>query len=236
MNYYEYLGISMNASFEEIDKAYKKLALKFHPDTNSGDRYFEEQFKQLNEAHSVLSHAEKRQKYDIGLLNETNKHFKIEELKRKAAEKELELQKQIEIRKRQKEAYERQLQSQQQEKFQQKSYEVTTSNYRQEQRPKTDKRKFWRRAVNIMLIITIGLGIVIFSTKKGEWKSKPNVTQKKESETNKTTTQKETKGKAKIKVDNKTVEKVLTDSTNIDEKDSKKELEKHSDSSFIKSN
>lgn len=239
MNYYEYLGISMNASFEEIDKAYKKLALKFHPDTNSGDKYFEEQFKQLNEAHSVLSDTDKRQKYDINLINETNKHFKIEELRRKAEEKELELQKQIEIRKRQKEAYERQLQSQQQEKLQHKSYEVTGSAYRQEQRPTkkvSDKRRLWKRAVNIMLITTIGLGIVILSTKKGEWRTKPNDTQKKESETNKITTQKETKSKVKIKADRKSVEKALTDSTNIDDKENQKELEKRSDSSYIKSN
>ena len=240
MNYYEYLGISMNASFEEIDKAYKKLALKFHPDTNSGDKYFEEQFKQLNEAHSILSDTDKRQKYDISLINETNKHFKIEELKRKAEEKEIELQKQIEIRKRQKEAYERKLQSQPQEKLQQQSYLVTTANtYKQEQKSikkAPDKRKFWRRAVTIMLMITIGLGIVILSTKKGDWRSKLNDTQKTETETNKTATQKETKSKVKTKIDKKTIENTLTDSIKIDDKDSQREIEKHSDTTSFKPN
>ena len=203
MNYYEYLGISMNASFDEIDKAYKKLALKFHPDINSGDKYFEEQFKMLNQAHSVLSDADKRQQYDISLINETNKHYKIEELKRKAEEKELEILKQIEIRKRQKEAYERQLQTQQQ------SQAIITSPYKNEQKPikrEVDKRKFWRQAVNVMWVIVIGLGIVILSTKKGEWKNKS-----KEIPTNnssiKTTPQRELKSKVKNTVEKKSTNK-----------------------------
>ena len=63
-DYYELLGVPRNASEEEIKKAYRKLALQYHPDRNPGDKQSEEKFKEVSEAYQILSDAEKRAKYD----------------------------------------------------------------------------------------------------------------------------------------------------------------------------
>jgi molecular chaperone DnaJ len=63
-DYYEVLGVSKGASESEIKKAYRKLALQYHPDKNPGDTEAEEKFKEAAEAYEVLSNAEKRQRYD----------------------------------------------------------------------------------------------------------------------------------------------------------------------------
>ena len=63
-DYYEVLGLSKGATAEEIKKAYRKLAMKYHPDYNPGDKDAEEKFKEINEANEVLSDPEKRQRYD----------------------------------------------------------------------------------------------------------------------------------------------------------------------------
>lgn len=63
-DYYEVLGVSKNATKEEIKKAYRKQALKFHPDKNPGDKVSEENFKEAAEAYEVLSNDEKKARYD----------------------------------------------------------------------------------------------------------------------------------------------------------------------------
>jgi len=63
-DYYEILGVQKNASKDEIKKAYRKQALKYHPDKNPGDKSSEEKFKEAAEAYEVLSNDEKRSKYD----------------------------------------------------------------------------------------------------------------------------------------------------------------------------
>jgi molecular chaperone DnaJ len=63
-DYYEVLGVGKNASAEEIKKAYRKVAMQFHPDRNPGDKTAEEKFKEAAEAYEVLSDAEKKTQYD----------------------------------------------------------------------------------------------------------------------------------------------------------------------------
>ncbi|GHN02673.1 molecular chaperone DnaJ [Cytophagales bacterium WSM2-2] len=64
IDYYKVLGLEKNASTDDIKKAYRKLSLKYHPDLNPKDEAANAKFKQLNEAHEVLSDPEKRKKYD----------------------------------------------------------------------------------------------------------------------------------------------------------------------------
>ena len=63
-DYYEVLGVSKGASADEIKKAYRKMAIKYHPDKNPGDKEAEEKFKEAAEAYDVLSDADKRARYD----------------------------------------------------------------------------------------------------------------------------------------------------------------------------
>src|SRR6266851_1669236 len=70
-DYYETLGVPKGASAEEIRKSYRKLARKYHPDLNPGDKSSEDRFKNVQEAYDVLSDTKKRQMYDqVGFYSE----------------------------------------------------------------------------------------------------------------------------------------------------------------------
>ena len=68
MNYYEILGVSINADENEIKSKYRKLAMKYHPDRNPDDKKAEEMFKKVSEAYEVLGDKEKRKEYDKKIL------------------------------------------------------------------------------------------------------------------------------------------------------------------------
>ena len=70
-NYYDILGVSKNATADEIKKAYRTLAFKYHPDRNQGDAAAEEKFKQISAAYDVLGDEAKRRNYDLGGYSES---------------------------------------------------------------------------------------------------------------------------------------------------------------------
>lgn len=72
-DYYKILGVDKSASQDEIKKAYRKLAVKYHPDKNPGDKEAEKRFQEINEANEVLSDPEKRKKYDA--MGENWRHY-----------------------------------------------------------------------------------------------------------------------------------------------------------------
>ena len=79
-DYYDVLGVNKNAGDEEIKKAYRKLAMKYHPDRNPNKKEAEERFKEINEAYAVLSDKEKRKQYDTFGAEGFRKRFTQEDI------------------------------------------------------------------------------------------------------------------------------------------------------------
>ena len=79
-DYYEVLGCKKGASVEELKKAYRKLAVKYHPDKNQGDKQAEERFKEINEAYAVLSDPKKKEQFDQFGSNNFHQRFSQEDI------------------------------------------------------------------------------------------------------------------------------------------------------------
>ena len=79
-DYYKTLGVDKGASAADIKKKFRKLALKYHPDQNQGDKAAEQKFKEINEAYAVLSDAEKRKQYDMFGADGFNQRFSTEDI------------------------------------------------------------------------------------------------------------------------------------------------------------
>ncbi len=73
-DYYRTLGLRPDASAEEIKKVYRKLALKYHPDSNGGNHDSEDRLKEINEAYHILGDEEKRRRYDLQCLQDSESH------------------------------------------------------------------------------------------------------------------------------------------------------------------
>lgn len=82
IDYYKALGLNKNATDAEIKKAYRKLAMQYHPDQTKGDKQAEEKFKQISEAYAVLSNKEKRRQYDQFGSNQFHQKFSQEDVLR----------------------------------------------------------------------------------------------------------------------------------------------------------
>jgi curved DNA-binding protein len=80
MDYYEILGVSKKAGSADIKKAYRKLALKYHPDKNNGSKEYEARFKEISEAYAVLSDPEKRRQYDTYGANGFHQRYSQEDI------------------------------------------------------------------------------------------------------------------------------------------------------------
>jgi len=79
-DYYEVLGVKKGASIEELKKAYRKLAVKYHPDKNPGDKQSEDRFKEINEAYAVLSDPKKKEQFDQYGSNNFHQRYSQEDI------------------------------------------------------------------------------------------------------------------------------------------------------------
>ena len=79
-DYYYILGVKENSTEKEIKTAYRKLSIKFHPDKNNGDEFFQERFVDINEAYEILSDVRKKDFYDKERNNKSYSHNKKSEI------------------------------------------------------------------------------------------------------------------------------------------------------------
>ncbi len=145
-NYYDILGVPENATKEQIKISYRKLSLKFHPDKNNGEHFFETMFKNINEAHEVLSNDIKRADYDYKFKQFNSK-------KNNAFEDELK-SKEDELRKKEQELF-------------RKEQEINSQKIKSEPKSKNvtnDNEINWSKIVNFFLVLNLLLIFLIVVT------------------------------------------------------------------------
>lgn len=140
-NYYQILGLENNASKDQIKKAYRIYATKFHPDKQNGDKFFEERFKEILEAYEILSDENKRKDYDTKWQNTYSQNSpRFNQNNYKKAEDDLKNER--ERKEREKREYEEQIKAEnaQSEKYRKEKEE---EQKRQEQKIKEKKSKIF---------------------------------------------------------------------------------------------
>lgn len=146
-NYYDILGLSPSATKDQIKSAYRKLSLKFHPDKNNGEEFFESMFKSINEAHEVLSDERKRVDYDFRLKtfkDRTGNDIDQADVRRREEE----------VRRKQEELHRRE------QEFRQKESARQTDSAASVQSEETD----WGSVINYVLVLNFFLILLIVVT------------------------------------------------------------------------
>lgn len=150
-NYYDILGIPPTATKEQIKSAYRKLSIKFHPDKNNGEEFFESMFKSINEAHEILMDDRKRANYDFQLknFNDTKNDYSNQAHIRRKEE---------EIRRKQEELLRRE------QELRQKEFHQTPERSRPQESTETD----WGKVSNVFLLLNVILVLLIFLTPRSD--------------------------------------------------------------------
>ncbi len=191
-DYYYILGTKRDSSIEEVKKAYKKLALKFHPDQNGGDKFFEERFKDIQEAYEILSDSNRRKQYDIswqifsmGHRKEFHNTAKDEELKKEREEfqrKKDEFDKKEQNFANQKSAYEKQKEENSNKRYQEETTTKTSINDQEQSEQRKGPDKYHGKKLKIFICIFLICSIafyfiVVEQTTESERKSDFNAVQ-----------------------------------------------------------
>ena len=151
-DYYKTLGVQPNASFENIRTAYRKLSKKFHPDVNNGDKFFEEKFKEIQEAYEILCDTSKRKQYDYkrANFNKSSSSF--------SQEHEDNLRKKEEEIRRQKEDFKKW------EDSLKKKEEILQEKEKENQKAKQSKKPAY--LILILLLIIISISLIYFTSNR----------------------------------------------------------------------
>lgn len=172
-NYYDLLGIERNSSDDQIKSAYRKLSMKFHPDKNSGEAFFSDIFRQINEAYQVLSEPITKRNYDAKLSEFENSEKNSQKAYSDAQNK---LQEQLLREKMRLQAEAKRVLDAERQKLRDESRPVQQPEYIFVEKPtvvvtksKADNLReslgWWRGCRNVLLIANLILGFVLFTTK-----------------------------------------------------------------------
>jgi len=172
-NYYNLLGIERNSSIDQIKTAYRKLSMKFHPDKNSGETFFSDMFRQINEAYQILSDPTAKRSYDIKLAEFENP----EKIAQKAySDAQSKLQEQLFREKVRLQAEAKRTLDAERQKLQNENWAAQQQAATTTKKPvilvtksKADNIReslgWWRGCRNVLIILNIAFGILLFILK-----------------------------------------------------------------------